>query len=365
MIENAKLQYTPDKVSAPGNTLIDILEERSMTQAELAERTGRPLKTINEIVKGKAAITPETAIQLERVLGVSAEFWNQREANYRAYLARQKEVKNLSPYNDWLAQFPIQEMKARGWIQLNDNLPTNHMIGVLNFFGVASPEEWSAGWTSRRLSFRKAMKIDTDIGRTAAWLRQGEIEGERIACKAYNRESLVAALSKIRALVLETDPKVFIPKLQKICADCGVAVVFVKAFPKVTAFGASLWLNPEKALIQLSVRGKAADNLWFTFFHELCHILKHSKKEIFIELDDKNKSPEEYEADEFAANTLIPENQLVKWIESQPAFTESAIRRFASQIGISAGIVVGRLQTMKKLGWPTPLNKLKVRYDWE
>src|SRR3990167_3995486 len=110
MIENNKLQYSPDRVSPPGDTLADILDERGMTQAELAERTGRPLKTINEIIKGKAAITSETAIQFERVFGTTAEFWSQREANYRAYLARQKELEHLAVQKDWLKQFPIREM---------------------------------------------------------------------------------------------------------------------------------------------------------------------------------------------------------------------------------------------------------------
>ena len=113
MIEQTKLLYRPDRVSAPGVTLLDLLEERGMTQAELAERTGRPLKTINEIIKGKAAITSETAIQLERALGTPAEFWSQREANYRAYLARQKELEHLAVQKDWLKQFPIKEMRKR------------------------------------------------------------------------------------------------------------------------------------------------------------------------------------------------------------------------------------------------------------
>ena len=89
-------QYVPDVVSPPGETLLEILEDRGMSQAELAERTGRPKKTINEIIKGKAALTPETAIQLERVLGTPASFWNNREQNYRDWLARQEERKALA-----------------------------------------------------------------------------------------------------------------------------------------------------------------------------------------------------------------------------------------------------------------------------
>ena len=79
----AKNQYQPDKVSPPGETLLEVLEDRGITQAELAERTGCPRKTIDEIVRGRAAITPETALQLERVLGVPASFWSARESQYR------------------------------------------------------------------------------------------------------------------------------------------------------------------------------------------------------------------------------------------------------------------------------------------
>lgn len=84
-------QYNPDYVSPPGETLEEVLEERGMSQAELAERAGRPKETINEIINGKAAITPETALELEWVLGIPASFWNNREKHYREALARIEE----------------------------------------------------------------------------------------------------------------------------------------------------------------------------------------------------------------------------------------------------------------------------------
>jgi addiction module HigA family antidote len=89
MTKQTKLLYQPDRVSPPGRTLLDLLDERGMSHIELAEQTGIPLNTIFEIIKGNAAITSETTILLERVLGTAAEFWHQREANYRAYLARE------------------------------------------------------------------------------------------------------------------------------------------------------------------------------------------------------------------------------------------------------------------------------------
>ena len=78
MIENEiaiENEFVPDYTVSPGESLLETLETLGMSQTELARRTGRPIKTINEIIQAKAAITPETAIQLERVLGVPASYW--------------------------------------------------------------------------------------------------------------------------------------------------------------------------------------------------------------------------------------------------------------------------------------------------
>jgi addiction module HigA family antidote len=364
MIEQTKLLYRPDKVSAPGVTLLDVLEERGMTQAELAERTGRPLKTINEIVRGKTAITSETAIQLERVLGTPAEFWNQREANYRAYLARLKESENLAVQKDWLKQFPIKEMKKRGWLKDWGDSVADQMISILNFFGVATPEQWQLGWTRRRLAFRKAMNLNSNIGAVSAWLRQGELDGEKIVCKLFNKERLLNSLKKICELTLEKDSQIFIPKLVDICAECGIAIVFIEPFPRVAVYGASCWLNPEKALIQLSGRGKTTDTLWFNIFHEIGHIIKHSKKEIFIEIDDKSitKSQEEIEADEYASETLISSARLNEWLKKNNRLNADIISNFAKELNIAPGILVGRLQHIKRVRY-SQYNELKFKYD--
>jgi len=87
-LASAKSGFKPNYAVPPGETLKETLESLGMTQAELAQRTGRPKKTINEIIKGKAAIAPDTAIQLERALGVPASFWNNLERNYQETLAR-------------------------------------------------------------------------------------------------------------------------------------------------------------------------------------------------------------------------------------------------------------------------------------
>src|SRR2546428_9431366 len=102
--------WQPDWAVAPGEVLLEALQDRAMTQSELAQRLARPLKTVNEIIKGKAAITPETAIQLERALGISARFWTALEAQFRSTLAQQEAERELAAQANWIDDFPITDL---------------------------------------------------------------------------------------------------------------------------------------------------------------------------------------------------------------------------------------------------------------
>ena len=355
-------QYTPDYVSPPGETLQEILEERGMSQAELAERTGRPKKTINEIINGKAAITPETALQLERVLGISASFWNNRERQYREALARIEEEECLQEQVTWLDQIPVKAMIKLRWIQQYRN-KVEQLREVLNFFAVASPEQWEGIWCSTHVDFRKSQAFQSEPGAMAAWLRQGEIKAAEIPCATYDANKFKEALLQVRALTTQP-PEVFQPELVQLCAETGVAVVFIPELPKTRASGAIRWLSPHKALIQLSIRHKTDDNLWFAFFHESAHILLHGKRHVFLEgkgvaaVEDLTK---EEEANKFAADILIPPMELKRFLASGQQRSKVGIEQFAAEIGVAPGLVVGRLQHDGILP-PSHCNDLKLRF---
>src|SRR5713226_3995907 len=136
MASNKTFEFRPDYAIAPGTTLLETIQSLGLSQAELAKRTGRPLKTINEIVKGKAAITAETALQLERVLGVPASFWNKLERNYREALAAINERKTLESGRNWAKRFPVRELVKRKAISdFNDDIGL--VRAMLQFFGVS------------------------------------------------------------------------------------------------------------------------------------------------------------------------------------------------------------------------------------
>ncbi len=355
-------QYIPDVVSPPGETLLEILEDKGMSQAELAERTGRPKKTINEIIKGKAAITPETAIQLERVIGTPASFWNNRERNYREWLARQEERKSLAEHLPWMKKFPLRAMIKLGWITERGD-PINQLEELLKYLGVASPLQWQA--MLQGTQWRQSPTFAADPAAVSAWLRQGELESHKIECAAFDEARFREALRQIRGLT--TQPAdVFVSEVTRVCAQAGVAVVFVPEIPGTRTCGATRWLSPTKALIMLSLRYKTDDHLWFTFFHEAAHILLHGKREVFLEADDEvseDVGAKEEEADHFAAEFLIPADELRLFHPRGAYYSHEDIREFAQHLGIAPGIVVGRLQHDGMVP-PQNFNQLKQHFQW-
>ena len=141
------LTYTPQEVSPPGCTLRDLMEERALTQRELAHRLGRPVQAINEILRGKKEITEDTAIELERVLEVPARFWLVRESHYREYLARQRIAESSKVHAPWLEQFPLKALQAGGILpagRLTTKFKQEVVEPLLRFFGAAAVRQGDA-----------------------------------------------------------------------------------------------------------------------------------------------------------------------------------------------------------------------------
>jgi HTH-type transcriptional regulator/antitoxin HigA len=357
-------EYRPDYVSPPGETLLETLEMIGMSQAELARRMGRPHKTINEIIQGKTTITPETAVQLERVLGISAGFWIRREQVYQETLARLKEEKELEAHVEWLQNVPVKEMISFGWIKKFDE-PLQQLKEVLGFFGIVSPAQWNAIWQAQPVaSFRQSTAYKADPYAVAAWLREGERRALRIDCEAYESDRFKARLHDIR--VLTTEPVSILQKqVVEMCAEVGVAVVFVRQLQGTRASGATYWISPDKALLQLSIRYKTNDHLWFTFFHEAAHILLHGKRDAFLEVNNGQEGIKELEADKFASAILIPSEEWERFVSSITIgrISKAEIRAFADEISIAPGIVVGRLQHEGLVPF-SHCNDLKIQLEW-
>jgi len=357
-IEKNRYPHEPDYAVAPGEVLQGTIDTLGMTQADLARRTGLSKKTINQIIQGHEPLSYDTALRLERVTCVPARFWNNLEAIYRERLARLEEKKCLPQDLEWLKSIPTRELIRRGAFPgQKDRVGLLH--AALTFFGVNSPREWKAIWESSEVVFRGSQEFKSNRGALAAWMRLGELAGQRLECQAYDKDLFRGALERIRRLTV-ADPETILSKIRQECAAAGVTVVFTPEIKGAPVTAMTQWLTPEKALLQLSFRFKTHDHFWFSFFHVAGHILKHGKKEKFVEGGGGDDAKEE-EANRFAEDFLIPRDRAA---ELPGIRTHEQIITFAESVGIAPGIVLGRLQKMGLINPSSSDNSLKEQLRW-
>lgn len=350
--------YKPDYAVPPGETLSETIEAIDMSQAELARRTDRPVKTISDIINGKTQITPETALQFENVLNVPANFWLKLEYNYREALARLKEKEELENQLGMLKNFPVRELVK--WKVFPPNREKSEYVkSLLALFQVDRLEYIDNIYSNAQIAYKQSNAHKINSYALYLWLRLGEIEGNKINCLPYDAKIFRNALTDIKQLIGQ-DPEIFIPELKQKCADCGVSVVFMPEIKGCRTFGAAKWINPNKALIILSNRMSSDDHLWFSFYHEAAHIMLHGVKDVFIDLGI-GESNKEQEADDFAANFLISPKDYNQFKSSK--ITADSITHFAKAQNVSPGIVVGRLQHDNVIPFKM-YTSLKRFYTW-
>lgn len=358
MISQSRNEYKPDYATSPGEILEETLDALGIKKKDFAKSCGLSAKHVSQIISGKAPVKPETAIRFERVLGIADDIWNNLEANYRAFHVWKRAGQQLKQQVEWVKKFPVKQLIKRGLMEKpKDEVQALEM--VLRFFGVASIDVWEERYSSIGAVYRHSPVFKSELESLATWLRIGELLAQNIEMKPYDKDAFLQALFTIRSFTNQ-NPNEFEPKMKNLCARAGVALVFVSEFPNTHLSGASRWITPEKALIQLSLRHKTNDHFWFSFFHEGGHILTHSKKAVYINEKDGESTEEETAADAFAARLLIPQKEY-KGFVAKGSFSRTSIKLLAEEVGVAPGIVVGRLQHDELIPFDW-LNDLKVRF---
>jgi addiction module HigA family antidote len=363
MIQERIPQFLPDYASAPGELIAEYLEDLGYSARQLARLCGRSPKLIAEIVTGKAPIEPETALQLERVLGLDASVWMGMEAQYRLRLAMEAEERELAECESWLRTFPLKDLQERGQITLQGTI-ADRVKALLRYFGAGSVEACRSRFKELLASdYRTSPAFSNNVEALVTWLRLGERGAANLPVGEFDRTAFVTALTTIRGLT-RCPVEDAVPCMQQLCANAGVAFVVELPFKGVRVSGVSRWLAPDRALIQQSFRHRSNDHFWFTFFHEAAHLLLHSKKEMFIDSEDRSGSAEpeqEREANDWATEFLVPSRALERFIQGFN-FKDAEVIAFADEHGIAPGIVVGQLQHRKVLRF-NQMKHLQEYYD--
>lgn len=352
-------------LSCPGDRIQEQIDEIGMSQAELAERLGRSVPKLNELIKGKAPITKETATKLEYVLGIPASFWLNLERYYQDELLEIEQLEFLEQCFEWLKAFPVLAMKKLKLLPNTNEKPVL-VESLLKFFRVASPNQWASLYTNNELAFKIDLKYTAEPQAISVWLRLGEMQADRIQTVDFDKKLIRERINEIQSLCFLM-PDNWMGKLQQICSECGIALVYTPCISKAPIYGASRWIkNYSKPLIQITDRQKDYNAFWFSFFHELAHILLHGKKDVFISLDNiKPDDEKEKQADDFAARMLLSEKERNELFRNSN-YPAALVIAFSQKYRINPSIIVSQLQREEKVQYNnSSLNKMKIKVEFD
>lgn len=320
---------------APGEYIRDELEARGWTQEAFAHILGRPLKTVNQIITGVKAITPQTAQEIAAAFGTSAELWLNLESAYR--LSQDQISSDAVERRARLYEVaPIKEMILRRWIPDLDDVTALESV-VNQFF--SEPFYVAA---------RKSTSYGSNTPAQRAWMYQARnLARTLVDVPPYSEAKARKLLDDLRALVTSEQEIQHVPKL---LSQMGIRLVLIKGLQGAGIDGATFWLDKKSPVIALSLRYDRIDNFWFTLFHELSHVL-HGDASVDVNLVGPNRNssadiPEiERRANEEASQYLIPKDKIESFIiRHRPRFSKVKIIQFANLHRIHPGIVVGQLQ---------------------
>ncbi|MCT2996640.1 ImmA/IrrE family metallo-endopeptidase [Propionibacterium freudenreichii] len=350
----------PDYAVSPGDHIEEWLDDHGLNAAELARRLDVTPKHVSELLSGKAPLSATVALGLERVTGIPARIWNRFEAGYREDLARLAETDRLVAQYDQAKHFPLAYLRKWQYISASAHDRAGTVRDLLSLFGIAHLDAFDATWVHGKVAYRK-VTLATDLAidkvyERATWLALGERAAEVESVGDFDRAGLDALIPQLRALTARPNPVEAVAEATELLGTVGVALCLIPPIPGFGVHGATRWIAGHP-VVQLSVRGRTDDQLWFTLFHELGHVLLHGQKTVFLQGAGDQA---ETEADDFASSTLVPQ----QYHDRLPSGRNiAAVRDLAAELGIAPSIVLGQAQrATKDYAWG---RQLRVTLVWD
>ena len=342
------------EVYHPSLYINEYIESLEMTQDEFAKRLGISGKQISLLLSKKANITVDIASKLSALTGTSIEFWQKLQSMYDAYII------SLNEENKYLIESKYFKMIDKNFLVnlniINPKDKINDAIKKLRFaLPVASldllsqPDLYSIYRTSTSIEEQEKNIVCRNV-----WVSLAVKQAKILNTKPFDEKKLLGSIDLFRSMTLQS-PEIFFPNLQATLSECGVALVVLPALKNSNINGATKWLSTEKVMLALNTRGTYNDKFWFSFFHELKHVLQKIKRRMVTDIEGDVL---EADADFFACETLIPNED---W-KNFKTYTREGILKFANTINIHPGIVVGRLQKEKLIEY-SMFNDLKIKYE--
>lgn len=342
----------PAEVFPPGEFLLDELEARGWTQTDLADILGRDISLVNDIVRGRRGITPETARGLADAFGTSARYWLNLEAIYQ--LSQIDRDDDVSRRARLYAKVPIKEMIRRHWLEDSESVEVLEQR-VTEFLGIVDIDE--------EIDLAHAARKSTsyDEPPTSAqfvWLTRARQLAKGTSARPFIHRRLDQLVEHLR-LLMESPQE--IRHVPRVLSDFGIRFLMVEPLPKTKIDGATFWSNGAPVVV-LSLRFDRIDSFWHTLMHEIGHVWYKDGLNDRPRLDVNivaDKTPltvvsvdVEARANEFASNAIVPREELENFIgRVRPLYSAVRVRGFAKRMKVHAGLVVGQLQHREEISY--------------
>ena len=349
------LPTSPDLLVHPGETVAEAIEDRGISQKELAIRTGFTEKHISTVINGKKSISAKLAIGLEIALGIPSTFWKNLQANYDLELESFNEINNITQNEIEIAKEIIKPVETITGKKLNSS---NGSFGVWSLRKLLGISNLTSISKLNPCFYRGQFNVGTSENIMYVWQYLSEKECENQTSNPLNIDLLKTKLDDIKSIMFK-DSSVHIDLIRDVLNSCGVLFTVKKHVSRAPIHGLTVQTKDNKVMIAMTIRNKYVDTFWFSLFHEIAHVIN---KDFLVNQDDVKISQKiEQKADIFASNALIDPDEYNKFI-SINNFTNEAIINFSEKVKVLPGIVAGRLMTDNKIDWSN--NYLRIQYDW-
>ena len=343
----------------PGFYIEEIIEELSMNQDEFAKRLDVSAKTISKLVNAQIPLSNDLAARISMMLGISEETLINLQKAYDLKILEiekeekfdsQKEIAKEIDYN-----YFVKNKILSAATDVGDKIQNLCAFLKVSDLTLLKKPDLLA-------SFRTSVQTVTEknIINANVWLQTALNFGLEKQVESFDEKKLKLAIPEIRKMTVMR-PQEFLPKLENIFKECGVAFVLLPSLKNCGVNGVVKWYG-DKVVLAINDRNSFADTFWFSLFHEIGHVLQKRKTKTII--NDKALSLTsqdlEDEANQFAREVLIPQKEYDILLDYP--ITYDRICRFANKIGVHSGIVIGRLQHDGIIPYSRFTNK-RVKYQ--
>ncbi|MBR6288312.1 MAG: HigA family addiction module antidote protein [Acholeplasmatales bacterium] len=361
MAEEKTIGLSRDYIIHPGETLMEVMDDKGMNQKELAIRCGVSEKHISTVLNGKKNISADFAKKLEYALGIEAIFWMNLQSNYDEEIIKFEDIHGITSEEiDVLKDLKevLVDYRKKGFIcenlsNVDEVLQLRRLFNLSNLLNI--PKLTHIG------AFRlKKENVNVNCYTMFAWEKYCELIDKDVKIEnELNIPLLKKSIPEIKSIMFHNS-KSLIGDLKNALAKCGIKFYLVPNYKGAPVQGYIRHNNDSGVSLFMTIRGSFADIFWFSLFHEIAHILNGDAKNSFIDYDEM---PEELEnkADEVASNILISSSSYQSFVEKND-FTIDAIRRLANENNVQIFMCLGRLMRDKYVDY-TRYSNYRLRYQ--